>query len=236
MSSPDQQAPAPSPAALPRVWLMYRALVGIGLFCGLAIVVAYEVTRPIIQRNRIGLLERAITEVLPGATSSAAFRMDDDGGFEPVPSDSEGDTLVYAGYDDEHRLVGLALRAQGMGYQDIVKILYGYSFEKDAILGISVLESRETPGLGDRIETDPAFLSNFGSLDVSLNADGTAPAHPIEFVKPGEKNADWQIDGISGATITSQATAEMLRVSSAYWIPRVQPKQAAFNYREGGGE
>ena len=232
----DSTAPAasPAPSAQPRIWPMYRALVGIGIFCGLAIVVAYEVTGPIIQRNRIALLERAITEVLPGATSSAAFRVNDDGSFEPVPSDSEGDNLVYAGYDDDRNLVGLALRAQGMGYQDVVKILYGYSFDNQAILGISVLESRETPGLGDRIETDPEFLKNFGSLDVSLNAAGSGPANPIEFVKPGEKTGAWQIDGISGATITSQATAEMLRDSSAHWITRVYPKREEFTWREGG--
>ena len=215
---------------------MFRAVVGIGVLCGLAIVVVYEITRPIIQRNRIGMLERAITEVLPGATSSAAFRLNENGGFDPIPSDSEGDDLVYAGYDDGRALVGLALRAQGMGYQDVVKILYGYSFEKQAILGISVLESRETPGLGDRIETDPAFLKNFGTLDVSLAADGASVAQLIEFVKPGEKTAAWQIDGISGATITSKATAEMLRESSASWIPKVHSQRVVFEYGEGGGK
>jgi electron transport complex protein RnfG len=125
--------------------------------------------------------------------------------------------------------VGLAIEAQGMGYQDVVRMLYGYSFETETILGIRVLESRETPGLGDRIETDPAFLKNFGTLDVSLTSDGTAVAHPIEFVKPGEKTSAWQIDGITGATITSRATATMLRESSIYWIPKVRAKQATFS-------
>ena len=179
----------------------------------------------------------AITEVLPGAVSSAAFRWNESGSFDPVPSDSEGDGLVYAGYDEEHAIVGLALKARGMGYQDVVKLLYGYSFEKQAILGISVLESRETPGLGDRIETDPGFVENFGILDVSLAPEGGALAHLIEFVKPGKKIAAWQIDGISGATITSRATADMLRESSARWVPIVHPRVAEFAYRKkGGGE
>ncbi len=237
MSGPATQTATAPPEApeQPRVWPMYRALVGIGIFCGLAIVMAYELTGPIIQRNRIAMLERAITDVLPGATSSAAFQMDDAGEFTPVPSDTEGDNLVYAGYDDDKKLVGLAMRAQSMGYQDLVKLLYGYSFDKNAILAISVLESRETPGLGDGIEKDPAFLANFGALDVSLNPEGTAIANPIEFVKPGEKTAAWQIDGISGATITSSATATALRDSSEYWIPRVYPKRATFEYQKGDG-
>ena len=98
----------------------------------------------------------------------------------------------------------------------------------EAIIGIRVLESRETPGLGDRIETDLQFQKNFEKLDVRLNDAADALAHPIEFVKPGQKTADWQIDGISGATISSQATAEMLRLSADWWIPRVQARRQDF--------
>ena len=45
-----------------------------------------------------------------------------------------------------------------MGYQDVIRVLYGYSFAEEAVVGIRVLESKETPGLGTRIETDPDFL------------------------------------------------------------------------------
>ena len=211
---------------------MFRALVGIGVLCALAIVLVYEATRPIIRRNKLDMLRRAVTEVLPGATSSAAFQLTADGRFEPAPADGGGD-LVFAGYDDAGRLVGLAITARGMGYQDVVQILYGYSFETQSVLGISVLESRETPGLGDRIESDPEFLRNFGSLDVSQNPDGSAVAHPIEFVKRGAKDAAWQIDGITGATVTSQATAEMLRLSTTQWIPRVHLRKADFTPAPG---
>lgn len=210
---------------------MYRALVVIGFVCGFAIVAAYEGTRPIIERNRIELRELAIKDVLPGAVSSQAFRLNDNEQFEPAGEEAAAAELIFAGYDSEDNLVGLAIEAQGMGYQDIVRLLYGYSFETEAILAIRVLESRETPGLGDRIETDASFQKNFGKLDVSITPDGTALAHPIEFVKPGGKTADWQIDGISGATITSRATATMLSESSRWWIPRVRAQRAAFSQR-----
>lgn len=223
-----ETSPLPKPAERPHVWPMYRAVVGIGFICGFAIVGVYEWTRPIIQRNQIEMREQAIKDVLPGAVSSQAFHFNHSEEFKPVTSDQEGGSLVFAGYDGEDALVGLAIEAQGMGYQDVVRMLYGYSFETESILGMRVLESRETPGLGDRIESDPVFLKNFGTLDVSLTSDGTSVAHPIEFVKPGEKTSTWQIDGITGATITSRATATMLRESSIFWIPKVRAKQAAF--------
>ena len=167
----------------PNAWKMIRAMVGIGLLCGLFIVTVYRTTLPAIERNKAEALQRAIFQVLPDATSSMTFQLDDAGRFA-LRVDKEGDDrLVYSGYDDEKRLVGLAVEASGMGYQDVITVIYGYSFAADAIIGIRVLASKETPGLGDRIETDGAFLKNFEKLDVTLAKDLSAPANPIEVVE-----------------------------------------------------
>ena len=198
----------------------------------MAIVAVYESTRPAIQRNRIELRQEAVLDVLPGSRSIAAFRWRQPGRFEPASQEKEGSDLVFAGYDVRDNLVGLAIEAQGMGYQDELHILYGYAFDAQAIVGMRVLQSRETPGLGDRVETDATFLRNFENLDVRLLSDGSGLAHPIEFVKMGEKESPWQIDGISGATITSRAAAEMLRDSSARWIPLVHRHRSDFAHPE----
>lgn len=208
-----------------RAWPMVRALVGVGLLCGLLIVGAFEVTAPIIARNRAEALQRAIFQVLPSATSSRTFVMDADGAFAAVAGQRAADArAVHAGFDDDGELVGLAIEAQGMGYQDVIGVLYGYSFTEDAIIGVAVLESRETPGLGTKIETDPDFLRNFERLDVSLTEDGRGILHPIEAVKHGEKQSPWQVDAITGATISSYALADILRESSAFWMPRVEAR------------
>ena len=221
-AAPLQDTPTPG-----LVFKMYRAVVGVGLACGLAIVTVFEVTRPIIARNQIEARQRAILDVLPEATNSAAFRPEASGRFVAAAVDAEGE-LVFAGYDDQGKLVGLAIEAQGMGYQDIVRVLYGYSFDEQTVLAIRVLESRETPGLGDRVEKDAAFLRNFGTLDVQLAPAGDALVHPIEFVKSGAKTSPWQIDGITGATITSRAVTKMLSKSTARWMPRVFSRRAEF--------
>jgi electron transport complex protein RnfG len=226
-------APPQEPTTAGLVFKMYRAVVGVGLACGLAIVTVFEITRPIIARNKIEARQRAILDVLPGATGSAAFSRQAAGNFVDVPVDAAGE-LVFAGYDDAGEVVGLAIEAQGMGYQDIVRVLYGYSFDQQTVLAIRVLESRETPGLGDRVEKDAAFLRNFGELDVQLAPAGDALANAIEFVKSGTKTSAWQIDGITGATITSRAVANMLSKSTASWMPLVYSRRSEFAKPEGG--
>jgi electron transport complex protein RnfG len=215
-------------------WPMYRSMVGVGLLCGLLIVTVFVTTRPVIRRNKAEALQRAIFQVLPGARSSETFRLVGEDHFEVVSAserETAGARLVHAGYDEELRLVGLAIEARGMGYQDVITVLYGYSFVDDAVIGIRVLESRETPGLGSKIETDPEFLENFVRLDVSLSGDGASIAHPIEAVKRGQKQHPWQIDGITGATISSVAITGILRRSTADWIPRI--RRGLDDFRKG---
>jgi electron transport complex protein RnfG len=217
----------------PRAWHMYRSMVGVGLLCGLLIVGVFQVTRPVIERNKAEALQRAIFRVLPDARSTKTFRFDEQQErFELLQDEGPGGPLVYAGYDAGGGLIGLAVEARGMGYQDIIAVLYGYSFAADAIIGIRVLETKETPGLGDKIEKDPEFLENFRRLDVSLTEDLSAVLHPIESVKKGKKEHPWQIDTITGATISSTAIANMLSRNSSYWIPRIRRRLDDFREAE----
>jgi electron transport complex protein RnfG len=203
---------------------MYRAMVGIGVLCGLLIVSVFQITKPIIARNQAEALRQSIFHVLPEAESSRTYRYTDAGTFEPLGDVETSEPLVYAAFDAANRLTGVAIEAQGMGYQDIIRVLYGYAPTVEAIIGYRVLESRETPGLGTRIETDDVFLKNFERLDVALSADGATVANPITSVKRGAKTQPWEIDAITGATISSVAIASILRESSAVWIPRVRAR------------
>lgn len=212
---------------------LVRAMAGIGSLCGLLIVGAYLATAPAIERSRAAALERAVLEVLPGARSSRAFARTAAGGFAPASSAADSAApVVFAAYGGSGELVGLAVEAEGIGYQDAIRLLYGWSFERDAIVGVRVLESRETPGLGDRIETDPAFLANFERLDVSLAEDGSGLAHPIEAVKRGSKQHPWQVDGITGATVSSVAVARILRESASAWVPVLRRQLGDFRREE----
>lgn len=197
---------------------MLRAMVGIGSVCALLIVFTYESTFDQIQTNKAEALEKAIFKVLPGVASFVPFEVVNKQLTVFIGGKTEN-PMVYAGYDDQNQLKGFAVLAQGQGYADILRILYGYIPQEEEIKGFYVLESKETPGLGDKIEKDERFLNNFKELDATLDDAKATLNNAIVTVKSGEKKNAWEIDGITGATISSRAIGSIIRNSSAEIIP-----------------
>jgi len=108
---------------------------------------------------------------------------------------------------------GYAFTAKSNGYQSTIKLLAGVSPDLVKILGVEVLASQETPGLGAEITTD-RFRAQFKGL----SAEG-----PIECVRGTKPESPRQIQAITGATISSQAVVdainkkvEILRNSKRY--------------------
>ena len=163
---------------------MLRAMVGIGAICGLLIVVTYEGTLPRIEKLRAEALEKAIFKVIPGIVETRAYAYEDNT-FKLA--DENSNQVIYAGYDEEGNFKGVAVEASGQGYADILRILYGYDPKRQQIIGFYVLESKETPGLGDKIEKDKNFLANFSALDVSLSDDFNTIRNTVIPVKNGTK-------------------------------------------------
>ncbi len=218
----------PANTEMPKTWPMFRAMGGIGLLCGVLIVATYQITLPVIEGNKAEFLEQAIFNVLPGAVASETFLLTPTGDFDKLETEDAAGEKIYAGYDSTGDLIGVAIEARGMGFQDAIVVLYGYAPEREIVVGIQVLESRETPGLGDKIEKDPDFLRNFDALDVALAGDAQTLANPIVPVKKGEKQHPWEIDAITGATISSNAIAAILRESTTHWVPKVKEHLNAF--------
>lgn len=194
----------------------------VGLISSVLLVGTYQLTLPYIKANRKAALERAIFDVIPGAQSRQTFVVTEQQTLEQVDEAPAGSDRVYAGYDGSGRLVGVAIEGSGQGFQDVLSIIFGYSHECECVVGMKVLETKETPGLGDKIEKDPAFLENLSSLDVRLNDAKTALAHPIELVKKGEGTEPWQLEAISGATISSTAVFRIVDRYAGRLVPIVE--------------
>ena len=214
----QSQQVAPTPTSSLR---LIGTLGVIALFAGLLVVSVVEWTRPIIAENHERALQQAVFDVIPGAPQRRDFVLTDEG---PVPKEDaqERGPIIHAGYTEDGALAGVALEASGRGYADVIRILYGYDPSCACIVGMSVLESQETPGLGDRIETDPDFLGSIEGLDASLNEDGTGLKHGIRTVDPGEREDPGDIDGITGATVSAEAIGDMLHRSADERLPQLQ--------------
>jgi electron transport complex protein RnfG len=115
---------------------------------------------------------------------------------------------VYGGYDELGDFVGYAMPAAGPGFQDTIGLLYGYQPDEKIVVGMEVLESRETPGLGDKIYKDAAFVGGFSALSV---------VPEIIAVKKGTKTRPNEIDAITGATISSKAVVRIINETQASW-------------------
>ena len=208
---------------------MLRAMVGLGILCGLLIVLTYEGTAPIIKENQASALEQAIFEVIPGTEQTRSFRWMEGQGFRVAKAGpGSADELIYGGYDANGQLLGVAIPARGQGYADVIRILYGYNPEAQTVIGFYVLESKETPGLGDKIEQDEDFLNDFAALPVPLNDAGTTVANPLRATNSGKATHPWEVDCISGATISSRAIIEMISESTAQWAPLIQQHRTDF--------
>lgn len=211
---------------------MLQAMVGIGVLCALLIVLTFEGTKPRIAQLRAEALEKAIFKVLPGITKTQAYQIDENGRFIISDGKDKNTEIVYAGYDDQGRFVGVAIEASGQGYADIIRVLYGYNPSAQQIIGFYVLESKETPGLGDKIEKDETFLANFKALEVTLTEDLKNLKNTIIPVKSGAKENPWEVEGITGATISSRAIGNLLNASANQWGPKIYENQSDFELNQ----
>ena len=205
---------------LPSSFSLIYTLGVVAMLSGFLVVLVYEYTRPIIAENQRIATEKAIFKVLPKATSRLTFVIDKEE-IKAADDNTIGE-LIYAGYDAKNQLVGIALNAADQGYQDIIKLLYGYIPETGCIIGFDVLKSTETPGFGTKITTDSDFLANFNCLSAKVNQKQTGLLHVIKTMRHGTKQNPWEIDAISGSTITSNAIGRMLNQSGQKLHPIIE--------------
>ncbi len=211
---PMQNAPATTQNAPPEpgAFRLIATLGIAGLLSGVILAGVYRLTQPRIERNRAEALKAAIYRVLIGARTHQDFVLRQ-GKLEPWKDEpGQGDRAlprVYAGYDEKGKLVGYAIPAAGPGFQDTISLLYGFAPGRQLVVGLEVLESKETPGLGDKIIKDQEFLENFKALMVEPE---------IRIVKKGGKTRDNQVEGITGATISSKAVVKIINAGNRRWL------------------
>lgn len=196
---------------------MFVAMISIGSLCAVLLVVVFHVSAPFIEENKRQLLRQSMLSLFPGMQRYKTLETDSETDSKPADT-----SLVYRLFNAKGQSMAFVIKAAGMGYQDSIEFLYGYDPNKKTLSGYVVLSSRETPGLGTKIETDEDFVSQFNNLQVSFNQDETKLEHPISIAPRGREKKSWQIDTISGATVSSRSLIKTLSLSSQYWLPKLQ--------------
>ncbi|WP_417851305.1 Na(+)-translocating NADH-quinone reductase subunit C [Thalassoglobus sp.] len=118
-------------------------------------------------------------------------------------------SLVYLINDSGGKLQTIVLPIYGKG---LWSTLYGYlALEADTrtVKGITFYQHGETPGLGGEVD-NPKWKALWPEKTV-LNESGEPI---IEVTKPGVASDENQVDGLSGATITSVGVEKTVK----YWL------------------
>ena len=218
-TAPD--APPPPPQQEEASPLRLVMTLGIaGALAGFLIVFVYVVTDPIITANKARELQAAIGVVL-GAPDQVDTLFVVDGTLQdevPAGAAPEDFDQIYPGYRADGTQIGYAIQSGEFGFQDIVRVIFGYDADEGLILGMMVLEHKETPGLGDKIVKDLEWVGLFNES-----------RSPLVGVKVGAgTGSPSEIDMITGATISSRAVIRIINNA----IERLDPMIEAYN---GGG-
>ena len=115
---------------------------------------------------------------------------------------------IYQVQDAQGKDLGAAVESTTMGFGGDLKVLVGFDLEGN-ILGYTLLEQAETPGLGAKADK---WFQKGEKGDII----GKSPAEPLTVSKDGG-----QVDAITASTITSRAF--LLAVNNAYKAYKVTP-------------
>ena len=182
-------------------------LAAIAAICTTLVATTYHLTKDRIAANERAFLERKLAPVL----GSIAFEgsISESKRLIKAPHDLPGreDALVYRVYSDDRPVAALFAVTAPDGYAGPIRILLGIDVN-GVVTGLRVLEHRETPGLGDKIEESKSdwvyqfagkSLGDPAVEDWSIRRDG------------GE------FDQLSGASVTPRAVITAVRGTLLYF-------------------
>jgi electron transport complex protein RnfG len=150
----------------------------------------YELTKNPIELSNLNKKLNAIRQVVP------EFNNDPNAEMFRLPA-GEGDSLDIYPAKKDSIVVGYAVNTYTKkGFSGMISIMAGYKPD-GTIISISVLDHKETPGLGTKM-TEPLFKDQF--ID----------KNPSSFALKVKKDGG-QVDAITAATISSRAFCDAIQ-------------------------
>ncbi len=175
--------------------------------CTALVALTYTATAARIEANEQAWLERSLQPALSGLFF-------DSGVTEsmmtiPPPHDLPGSeaAIVYRVYAEDTPVAALFVVSARDGYAGPIRILVGIDVG-GAVTGVHVLEHRETPGLGDRVES--------GKSDWVHQFDGRSLVDPSPSGWAIKRDGG-QFDQLTGASVTPRAIVKAIRDTLLYF-------------------
>ncbi len=182
---------------------------------GLLLALVNNLTKDRIAQVAVEKQKKALAEIIPefDATEAETILPDSTDPFELIVC-RKGGTVSGVAVKLSSRLLSpkdlqnLSLPAdtrQDQAYGDPIKLMVGFSPDRK-ISGVSVLQCRETPGLGTKIDT-PNYKSNFTGQDIASK-------------KWLVKKDGGDVEQITAATISSRAMTSTVAKAVAIFTAR----------------
>jgi len=175
--------------------------------CTALVALTYTATAARIEANEQAWLERSLQPALSGLFF-------DSGVTEsmmtiPPPHDLPGSeaAIVYRVYAEDTPVAALFVVSARDGYAGPIRVLVGIDVG-GAVTGVHVLEHRETPGLGDRVES--------GKSDWVHQFDGRSLVDPSPSGWAIKRDGG-QFDQLTGASVTPRAIVKAIRDTLLYF-------------------
>ena len=182
-------------------------LAAIAAICTALVAFTFELTDDRIAANQQSWLEQSLQPALGDVTFDSGIS--ESRLTIPAPHELPGsdDATIYRVYLDDKPAAALFVVSARDGYSGAIRLLVGIDAQ-GAVTGIHVLEHRETPGLGDLVES--------GKSDWALQFRGRSLGNPIA--------AGWAIrrdggefDQLTGASVTPRAIVKAVRETLEYF-------------------
>lgn len=189
------------------VWKSGITLAIVAGVCATLVTITWQLTETRIAANRTAWLERSLEPALAGLFF-------DSGVTEsmitiPPPHDLPGNeaAIIYRIYAEHEAVAALFVVSARDGYAGPIRLLIGVAMD-GTVTGVRVLEHRETPGLGDRVESTKS--------DWVLQFDGHSLRDP-DIKGWAILDDGGTFDQLSGASVTPRAIVKAIKETLLYF-------------------
>ena len=189
------------------IWRSGVTLAIVAAFCTSLVALTWQLTADRIEENRKEWLERSLQPALAGLFFDSPVT--ESMITVPPPHELPGSdaAIIYRVYAGETPVAALFVVSARDGYAGPIRLLIGIALDGE-VTGIRVLEHKETPGLGDKIDTSKS--------DWVLQFDGHSLRNP-QPAKWAIKGDGGQFDQLTGASVTPRAVIRAIKQTLAYF-------------------